>query len=201
MAFRKCLVRLLLDPSKAGRPAPQKKPRTKAKPFQTATVFNPILARRSYLPLGLPLRRGLTRLPKLPGLLELLGLPGLRIGPLAPKAPAAPGAPKAPTAHEAHMAPKAPRASEILRLLVLVGVIGLVGLVEISKPVAFLGLLWLTRLLGLLELNGSILGRRAPPWAATLGFLARMPSLAWASERSRAEPQESSSPSPQGRVV
>ena len=48
MAFRKCLFRLLLDPSKAGRPAPQKKPRTKAKPFQTATVSNPIRARRSY---------------------------------------------------------------------------------------------------------------------------------------------------------
>ena len=50
---------------------------------------------------------------------------------------------------------------------------------------------------------GSILGRCAPPpsWAAKLGLLARMRSLAWPSERSRAEPQESSNPSPQGRVV
>ena len=35
----------------------------------------------------------------------------------------------------------------------------------------------------------------------TLRLPARMPSLAWPSERSRAEPQESSSPGPQGRVV
>ena len=43
---------------------------------------------------------------------------------------------------------------------------------------------------------GSILGRCAPPpfWAAKLGLLARMLSRAWFSERSRAEPQESSSP-------
>ena len=46
--FTKCLCRLVVDLSKAGRPAPQKKPRTKAKPFQTATVSNPIRARRSY---------------------------------------------------------------------------------------------------------------------------------------------------------
>ena len=46
--FTKCLFRLVVDLSKAGRPAPQKKPRTKAKPFQIAMVSNPIRARQSY---------------------------------------------------------------------------------------------------------------------------------------------------------
>ena len=53
MVFKKCLFRLVVDLSKAGRPAPQKKPRTKAKPFQTATVSNPIRARRSYFEVAL----------------------------------------------------------------------------------------------------------------------------------------------------
>ena len=44
----KCLVRLVVDLSKAGRPAPQKKPRTKAKPFQNERVSHPSRARRMY---------------------------------------------------------------------------------------------------------------------------------------------------------
>ena len=48
---------------------------------------------------------------------------------------------------------------------------------------------------------GPILGRCAPSpfWAAKLGLRARLLSRAWFSERSRAEPQESSSPSPSGQ--
>ena len=48
VVFTKCLFRFVVDLSKAGRPPPQKKTSTKAKPFQIAKVSNPIRARQSY---------------------------------------------------------------------------------------------------------------------------------------------------------
>ena len=74
VVFKKCLFRLVVDLSKAGRPAPQKKPRTKAKPFQTATVSNPIRAPRSYFEVALTRPEWFGTFCKLEWFLRLRGL-------------------------------------------------------------------------------------------------------------------------------
>ena len=74
VVFKKCLFRLLLDSSKAGRPAPQKKPRTNAKPFQTAMVSNPIRARQSYFQVALARPERFGTLCKFEWFLRLRGL-------------------------------------------------------------------------------------------------------------------------------
>ena len=257
MVFKKCLFRLVVDLSKAGRPAPQKKPRTKAKPFQTATVSNPIRAPRSYFEVA-----SAPRAPRASMDPRTHAVPEGSRAPKAPKAPTAPsrvpeatGAPRAPTVHKAPTDPQAPKVSEFPGLLGLLRIIGLVGLVKLTRlpgqffkidlgsmkqspqtvrlPARMPSLAWCTErnraewngfrgaatppgpeyMNTSLELQntapkyilafgiGSILVRCALPpfWAAKLSFFARMPRLAWLTERSRAEPQKSSSPGPPGQ--
>ena len=152
MVCKKCLFRLLLDPSKAGRPAPQKKPRTKAKPFQTATVSNPIRARRSYFQVASARPKRFGTLCKLKWFL-------------------------------------------LLRELRLWCWPPCVGQIEEESKKTFVEPHPRTQKLIILKPRGQKLQSRRV-WGKT-----RMPSPAWPSERSRAEPQESSSPGPQGRVV
>ena len=99
--------------------------------------------------------------------------------PKAPKAPTAPsrvpeatGAPRAPTVHKAPTDPQAPKVSEFPGLLGLLRIIGLVGLVKLTRlPGQFF----------LIDL-GSM--KQSPQ---TVRLPARMPSLAWFTERSRAD--------------
>ena len=135
MVFKKCLFRLVVDLSKAGRPAPQKKPRTKAKPFQTATVSNPIRAPRSYFEVA-----SAPRAPRASMDPRTHAVPEGSRAPKAPKAPTAPsrvpeatGAPRAPTVHKAPTDPQAPKVSEFPGLLGLLTIIGLVGLVKLTR--------------------------------------------------------------------
>ena len=70
----KCLVRLVVDLSKAGRPAPPKKPCTGAKPFQIAMVSNPIRARQSYFQVASARPEGFGTLFNFERFLRLRGL-------------------------------------------------------------------------------------------------------------------------------
>ena len=172
--FTKCLCRLVVDLSKAGRPAPQKKPRTKAKPFQTATVSNPIRAPRSYFHVA-----SAPRAPRASMDPRTHAVPEGSRAPKAPKAPTAPsrvpeatGAPRAPTVHKAPTDPQAPHVSDFPALLGFLGIIGLVGLVKLTRlPGQFFKI----------DL-GSM--KQSPQ---TVRLPARMPSLAWCTERNRAE--------------